>query len=322
MVASESKARPRLAICIPAHNAASHLPRLLASVREQTMSFDEVLLFDDASADNTVDVAQRAGARVIATSVNVGPSEGKNRLAAQTSAEWIHFHDADDVLAPRFVEKARRWIEADASDVILFGTHDRDEETNAPLGQRQWDDVALQHDAVSYCILNSITNCGVYRRTPFIQAGGFDSSSTARYNEDQAMHLRLAMRGLRFRADDYLGVIITRRSNSMSSGHPIECARAQLHVMAEAATVTGHRYVSEIGERVWRIAGVLAGYQDWQHARKAVDLALRLGYRTPVRETPAFRALARVSPHGAVYLREVFIRAFKPSLRRNAPVAE
>ena len=43
----------RLALCVPARNAAAHLPRLLETARLQPVPFDEVLVFDDASDDGT-----------------------------------------------------------------------------------------------------------------------------------------------------------------------------------------------------------------------------------------------------------------------------
>ena len=149
----------------------------------------------------------------------------------------------------------------------------------------------------------------------------FDSNDDTKYNEDQAMHLRLALAGLRFRADEYVGVVVYRRGQSMSSGHPIECARAQYQVLANTATATGTRYAAQIGERLWQLAGILAGFRDWDHVRRCLDLAKRLGYADPHDEHPAVRLAALVSPFGAIAVREAFIRAFKPRLRRNYPIA-
>ncbi|MDR1989806.1 MAG: glycosyltransferase family 2 protein [Acidobacteriaceae bacterium] len=309
---------PRIALAIPAYNAAGHLPRLLDAVRAQTVPFDEVLLYDDTSTDATGDIARAFGATVIRAATNTGPSIGKNILAQQTSCEWIHFHDADDALFPDFVARTRALI-SNAVDVILFGTQDRDDVTGALLGQQTWNDSELRDDAIRYCVQHTVTNCGVYRREAFIEAGGFDNNASTKYNEDQAMHLRLALGGLRFASSGTLGVIIYRRTGSMSSGHAIECARAQYTVLEGVAARTGSRYCNEMGVRLWRLAGVLGGYQDWTYARQCLELAQRLGYHDPSQEHPVIRLLARVSPFGAIVLREKLIRAFKPALRRGMP---
>src|SRR5436190_21207 len=109
----------RLALCIPARNAAAHLPRLFESVRLQAIPFNEVLVFDDASVDQTAAVAEELGASVVRSEVNVGPSAGKNLLAQRATSEWLHFHDADDKLAPEFGARARARVSRDDVDVLL-----------------------------------------------------------------------------------------------------------------------------------------------------------------------------------------------------------
>lgn len=311
--------RGRLALCIPARAATRHLPRLFDSVRAQTRPFDEVLLYDDASDDATGQMAREFGATVVRSEVNTGPSEGKNVLARLTTCEWVHFHDADEALYERFVETAHGWMGQQDVDVVLLGTEDRDDETAEYLGERRWSDQALRDDAVKYCLVTNVTNCGVYRRSAFLSAGGFDTRPDVKYNEDQAMHVSLALAGLRFRADDYIGTVVYRRTGSMSSGHPIECARAQWHVLDHAASRTDRKYGREIGARMWRLAAVFAGFHDWAYVDRCVELSQRLGYRDPVGEQFVFRCLARVSPRRAIALREQYVRWFKPQLRVGVP---
>lgn len=311
--------KPRLALCIPARNEEAVLPRLLHSVDRQTLPFDEVLVYDDGSTDRTGEIAETWGATVVRVESSTGPSRGKNRLATHTPCEWLHFHDADDALHPEFVARARRWIERDDADVVLFATEDRSSDGSVPLGTRVWDDAALREDPVRYGILHTITNCGMYRRTSFLDAGGFDGGAATKYNEDQAMHLRLAYAGLRFRADPLVGIYIYRRAASMSSNHRIECARARYEVLRDAADRTDARYAREIGANLWRLAGELGGYSDWRYVRACLSLASRLGYRDPVEEHWGVRAGARISPLGIVALREAFVRLLKPALRAGTP---
>lgn len=309
-----------LALCIPARNAEAYLPRLFDSVGRQTHPFDEVLVYDDASSDGTGAIARAHGASVVRSDENTGPSTGKNLLAARASCDWLHFHDADDGLFPDFVEHAREWFTRDA-DVVCFAVEDRDHDTDAVLVRREWDDAALARDAVRYAIINTITNCGIYRRAAFLACGGFDVRPETKYNEDQAMHLRLALNGLRFHADSRPGGILYQRRNSMSSGNRIECARAHFHVLATVAGQTRRRYAAELGQELWKLAGVCGTYRDWDYVRRALQLAEQLGYAAAEAENPVFRALARIHPFGAVLAREHFVRWFKPALRDGVPTA-
>jgi glycosyltransferase involved in cell wall biosynthesis len=311
----------RIALLVPARNAAGVIGRLLDSSERQTAPFDEVVVYDDASSDSTGSLAASRGARVIRTDVNTGPSHGKNILARATDCDWLHFHDADDALHPEFVARSHEWMRRDDADVVLFATEDRDDATDERMSLRVWDDAAVRQDPARYGIVHTITNSGIYRRVAFLAAGGFDTSEAARYNEDQAMHLRLALAGMRFRADGLPGVVIYQRQGSMSSGHRVECARAQVDVLASVVERTGARYVQEIGARLWRLAGVCGGFSDWTYVRKCVALARQIGYRDPEEEHPAIRLMARVSPLAAVAVREGLIRAFRPALRSGMPRA-
>ena len=83
--------RQTLALCVPAFNAARQLPRLLAAAQGQTVPFDEILVYDDGSADDTGAVAEASGARVIRGDVNRGCAVGKNALAEAARSDWLHF---------------------------------------------------------------------------------------------------------------------------------------------------------------------------------------------------------------------------------------
>ena len=112
-----------------------------------------------------------------------------------------------------------------------------------------------------------------------------------------------------------VGVVINRRAGSMSSGRPMECARAQVEVLARVASATGSRYRDEIGARLWRLAGVCGGFKDWTAVERCLDVAADLGYGDPRNEHWLVRAVAAFDPATAIRAREMFIRTLKPALR-------
>jgi glycosyltransferase involved in cell wall biosynthesis len=311
----------KLALCVPAYNAAQHLPRLLRSALSQTIRFDEVLVYNDCSTDATALVAAQHGARVINGHVNRGCSFGKNKLAELTACEWIHFHDADDDLHPTFVEEARKWIAAaNAPDVVLFGYEYRDNETNRLFAVQRYDDAELRRDPVSYAIKQKIvTICGIYRRSSFLNAGGFDTDENVLYNEDVAMHCRLARAGLTFAADPSVTVVNYFMSQSMSQSNQIKCARAHYHVLKKAAEESNGNHHDELAEKLWQAAAVSATYLDWQTADLAAELAVKLKGRTPATAGLLFKSLCSVDPWLALRAREYLIRLLKPRFRKNTP---
>ncbi|MEP0548297.1 MAG: glycosyltransferase family 2 protein [Rhodothermales bacterium] len=316
---------PTLALCIPAYNASEYLPRLLTSAAEQTVRFDEVIVYDDCSADDTAAVAEAYGARVIQGDVNRGCSAGKNRLAEATACEWIHFHDADDDITLDLVERVRPHLErADAPDVLLLHFEYRDHATDEHLSESSYDAALLRRDPVGFVVRHEVPNFGVYRRPAFLDAGGFDLDPNVLYNEDVAFHHRLALAGLRFDYEPALTCLNYRYSGSMSGANQQRCARAQVCVLEKTTDVLRSRgmlapYAADLAQKFWKAGAFAAQYEAWESAVRAAHAAHDLGGRTPEAGSPAFRALATLHGPTALRLRERLIRTLRPHLRASNP---
>lgn len=312
--------RPTLALCIPAYNATGFLGRLLASARAQTVPFDEIWVYDDASTDGTADLAQKLGAQVVRGDTNAGCSHGKNVLAARCTSTWLHFHDADDALEPNFVTTARRWMDsAAAPDVVFFNYRTLEDGTERPLGTREFDAAALRDDALAYCLAEQINPfCGLYRREAFLAAGGWDEDVKVLQSEDQAGHLRLALADLRFDADPTYTVINYIRAGSMTTSNLAGAQRSTYHVLAKGAAAAPARYHEIIARRLWITAGFSGAYNDWENADRAAALALRLAPTMPVPGGPMMKLAGRRFPRLALRLRERLIRVFRPATRAEA----
>ncbi|BAY33454.1 family 2 glycosyl transferase [Nostoc carneum NIES-2107] len=310
---------PSLALCIPAYNATAYLPRLLESALAQTIPFDEIWVYDDCSTDETGKVSAEFGAKVIRGEINRGCSHGKNVLAEHTTCEWIHFHDADDALYPNFVEQARKWMTLEnPPDIILFNYEWRRDDTGELISICKFDDAELRLDAIAYTIRKQINPfCGLYCRSAYLQAGGYDTDPLVLYNEDVAFHCRMAIAGLKFSSDPTITVINYYRANSMSSVNQIKCAKAQFNVMRKVAESLKGQYSYEIAQKLWGIAAVAAAYLDWDTADNCVNLAVSLHRKIPNNLSAWFRFICRYNPYVAIRVREWLIRFIKPQLRQK-----
>jgi len=103
-----SAARPTLAVIIPNFNYGRFLPRTLDSVLAQTEPFDEIVVVDDGSTDNSMEVlagyADRARILRITNSGHLGACRAG--LAASTS-DYIYSLDADDFAEPGLAARVR-----------------------------------------------------------------------------------------------------------------------------------------------------------------------------------------------------------------------
>jgi glycosyltransferase involved in cell wall biosynthesis len=313
--------RPKLALLIPAYNAAGYLPRLLKSAQRQTEAFDEVWVYDDCSTDETATVAEHYGARVVRGDINRGCSHGKNVLARRTTTEWVHFHDADDALLPNFTTLAGRWIVDDRFDVVLFAYEQRNDASGQHMAYSVFDPADLARSPCSFAIRNQINPfCGLYRREAFLRAGGYDEDPLVLYNEDVAMHIALAFAQLSFAAESEVSIINYRRTNSMSAANRLKCLQAHYHVMRKTVERdVARRYSTEIAYRLWVVVGGLAAELDWGTADNAAALAMQLSGIPDALSGPLFRSLCRLSPYLALRARECVIRGLKPHLRDGYP---
>lgn len=91
-----------ISIVIPTFNEERDLPKLLASIANQTRKPAEVIVSDAFSEDNTRKVAAQYGAKVIDGGL---PAASRNNGAKSAAAPIILFLDADVTLPKSFLEK-------------------------------------------------------------------------------------------------------------------------------------------------------------------------------------------------------------------------
>lgn len=88
----------RLSIIIPMYNESRYIARCLNSLKKQTVKNFEIILIDDWSKDNTVDIAQtyqKYFDLTILKQKNSWPGKARNRWAKESKWEILVFVDAD-----------------------------------------------------------------------------------------------------------------------------------------------------------------------------------------------------------------------------------
>ena len=100
-------------------NEERRLPRALESLSVVPAVVDEVLVVDSGSTDRTREIAESAGARVIAHPWE-GYARQKNFGASQAKHPWILSLDADEALSPELAAELRQIKEAGPGDAAGF----------------------------------------------------------------------------------------------------------------------------------------------------------------------------------------------------------
>ncbi|OBQ47311.1 hypothetical protein A4U61_18470 [Streptomyces sp. H-KF8] len=111
--ADGARPSPRVSVVIPNYNYAATLGLCLASLAAQTLPAFEVIVSDDASTDNSVEVAEGFDCRVLRAPRNGGVSMARNAGAAAARGDILFFLDSDQALAPDALENAVQLLSED-----------------------------------------------------------------------------------------------------------------------------------------------------------------------------------------------------------------
>jgi len=96
---------PEVSVIIPTFNRAAWIANAVDSVLKQTIRDVELIVVDDGSTDDTLEVLERFGSRVkIVAQSNRGVSSARNAGIRFASGKYICFLDSDDLWKPRKLE--------------------------------------------------------------------------------------------------------------------------------------------------------------------------------------------------------------------------
>lgn len=114
---------PLISIIIPTYNRAAYIGRAIRSVQAQSVSDFEIIVVDDRSSDNTVEIvaalcAGDARLRWFQHPVNRGAQAARNTGIRAARGEWIAFLDSDDEWFPSSLETRLKEIQVQKVEVI------------------------------------------------------------------------------------------------------------------------------------------------------------------------------------------------------------
>ena len=90
---------PFFTVIIPTYNRATLVKEAIQSVLDQTFDNFELIIVDDHSTDNTIDVVQSYSDKRIYRILNdhkKGPGGARNAGIHKAKGKWIAFLDSDD----------------------------------------------------------------------------------------------------------------------------------------------------------------------------------------------------------------------------------
>lgn len=122
---------PLTSVVVTNYNYGRFLSQALDSVLAQSYPHIEVVVVDDGSNDNSLDVLRTYGSRVrVIPQQNRGVSEARNRGIRESRGELVAFLDADDAWLPDKLSKQVALLESGDFGMVYCGLRCVDEDGN------------------------------------------------------------------------------------------------------------------------------------------------------------------------------------------------
>jgi len=195
----------KVSVVIPTYNRAHFLPEAIRSVLAQTVPVYEIIVVDDDSTDNTVEVLAPFGDKIrYFKQKNQGPSAARNYAMREAKGNWIAFLDSDDLWVPEKNQLQLEFLRQHPTIDFVFGNltnfnEQKCDETPEILDAKvyayfQANSAHLKDFLLQLLLCNPVpTSAALFRTTTLPQTGPLDEKM--RYCEDYDFWLRLALVG-------------------------------------------------------------------------------------------------------------------------------
>ncbi|MBB5721269.1 succinoglycan biosynthesis protein ExoO [Loktanella ponticola] len=222
-------AQPSVSVIIAAYNAAPFIHRAVASALAQTDVALEILVVDDASSDDTLEVLERLAQsdtriKTIMAPANKGPAAARNLALAQVTSDWIAVLDSDDSFQPNRLRRMIDIAKRQNADIVL------DDFQSVLENGDVVPDAALSScksagliSAVDWVALNAFARSQVsfgYAKpvmsTQFVRQKGLHYNETLRNGEDYHLILNALLNAASVYFTAQIGYNYTRRHGSVS----------------------------------------------------------------------------------------------------------
>jgi glycosyltransferase involved in cell wall biosynthesis len=177
-----------ISIVIASYNQEEYLKDAIESALNQTVKADEIIIVNDGSTDNSLELARKYPVKII-EQVNKGLASARNTGIMNTNSDYILFLDADDILQENCIEVMQQTIQETGADIVApsfkcFGLHQ--------------DTVILMPNPTieDFKAANRIGYFSAIRRTKLLEIGGYSPRMTWGW-EDLHIWFNLLLRGAR-----------------------------------------------------------------------------------------------------------------------------
>ncbi len=295
---------PQISVVIPVYNGERTIEETIASVLAQTFTDFELIIINDGSQDNTVEVIQKiiketADPRIKLYSYsNGGLAASRNRGITKAEGEYISFLDADDLWTKDKLASQYQALQTYPQAAVAYGGTDWIDEAGNFL--KHSSPPSLSGDIYGVLLLSNIVGSGsnaLIKRDVLSITGGFDESLKA--SEDWDFLIRLAAK-YQFVRIDAPQILYRQSPNSMSSKLRYQEQETIKVIRKAFRQAPPHlQYLKRISlsnTYIYLTYKSTEGFPSYQQGIKGLELFFKLlvNYPTILRYSVAWQILIRI----------------------------
>jgi glycosyltransferase involved in cell wall biosynthesis len=168
----------KVSVIIPNYNYAQYVGQAVDSVLNQTYSNIEIIVVNNGSTDNSLEILKKYGSRIcLVDQENLGQSGARKTGLLRATGDFIAFLDADDIWAPRKIEKQLHLF-SPKTELVYCGVYCFNEHsqklisTHFPEFKGSCASAFVNHPGVSIVLSGEST--AIFTRALLKKVGGFD----------------------------------------------------------------------------------------------------------------------------------------------------
>jgi glycosyltransferase involved in cell wall biosynthesis len=318
--------RPEISVIMANYNCAPYLNDAIRSVQNQQLQNIEIIVSDDASSDQSVDIvtglmAEDFRIRLLRNDHNRGPAAARNRAIDVAAGEWIAIMDSDDLMHPQRLAMLKNAAIRDGADLVadnILEFFDGDLRSARRLLKGKWASGPFWMDILDFARLNNPYGAGpaLGYLKPLIRSSIF-TTEKVRYDEtltiaeDYNLVIRLLLTGKTMRVYPIPWYYYRKRRGSIShrlNKNALEAIKKTDLELLGQVSAKNRRLARAIASRIRSIESA-AAYEEllsalkgrqWFKAlsvtlaRPRAALLLRLPLGVRLRRLRLVRALAKI----------------------------
>ncbi|XWX02925.1 glycosyltransferase family 2 protein [Aggregatilineales bacterium SYSU G02658] len=287
----------QLGVLITYYNERDLLTECLESLLANTQLPDEILVYDDCSEFPAADyVPDHPLIRVVRGARNHGVIYARNMLLEASSCDYLHFHDADDLFMPTWVERVCAALASAPDLVITLGDYRYEDGAQELLRHMHDHFDLLEQDFKAFSVLvNLNTICLTFKRELARRIGGVNVDGIAG-SWDYYFGAKLAHAAQSVVMVQESLFVVQERRGSLSIGEDRDMRPRIVLGMVQALKLLAPKYphlADAVAQRIAELSGRLYTIGMKPDAAAGFAAALKLGRPTYEHFGQPWRTIAR-----------------------------